>query len=120
MGHGFWRAISVGREAELLRTVSGEKPDHRCPGEEQQHGEPEYPAPREPRQHERCRREGDDRREAGGEVEEAEGSAALAGWPPRGDEPARRREAHRLGIPVERPRHCEAPESSPEAREPVE
>ena len=83
-----------------------------APSEQQEHGKPEHPAPRQPGDHERRRRVGDDRGETGGAVEQAVRPAALARRPPRRDEPARRREAHRLRAAVQGPRNRERPEAA--------
>ena len=108
------------QDAEILGTVPGEQPDHHGTPEEQEDREPQDPAPREPREHERRRSEGHHRREAGREVEDAERPAALARRPPGGDEPAGRREAHRLRCTVQGPGNRETPEAPAEAREPVQ
>ena len=107
-----------GGKPEVLGAIAGEAPDHRRAEEQQEHGKPEHPAPRQPGDDQRRRRVGDDRGETGGAVEQAIRPAALARRPPRRDEPACRREAHRLRTAVQGPRNRERPEAAREARPP--
>jgi hypothetical protein len=79
-------------EAQILRPIAGEAPTTAAP-RQQKHGKTEHPAPRQPGDHQRRRRVGDDRGETGGAVGQAVRPAALARSPPRRDEPARQGEA---------------------------
>src|SRR5438046_622185 len=81
-------------------------------------GQAEHPRPREAAKDPDRGPEGQDRREAGGEGEDAERASPLPLVPPRGDEPAAGGEAERLRVAVERPRHEQRPEAPSEAGRP--